>query len=85
MSVKAQRKENERIHQAHSIELTYSIIYSNRFSKKGRLNPWFIGPYEVTERIGPVAYRLALLSKLEKIHDVFLSLCCAVTILLPRM
>ncbi|KAA3470401.1 RNA-directed DNA polymerase-like protein [Gossypium australe] len=33
--------------------------------------PRFIGPYEITERIRPVAYHLAFLSELEKIHDVF--------------
>ncbi|KAL5736529.1 hypothetical protein ACOSQ2_031317 [Xanthoceras sorbifolium] len=31
----------------------------------------FIGPYEIIERVGPVAYRLALPLELEKIHDVF--------------
>ncbi|KAL5804683.1 hypothetical protein ACOSQ3_031483 [Xanthoceras sorbifolium] len=42
-----------------------------RFGKKGKLSPRFIGPYEIIERVGPVAYRLALLLELEKIHDVF--------------
>ncbi|KAA3474265.1 reverse transcriptase [Gossypium australe] len=42
-----------------------------RFERKGKLSPHFIGPYEVIERIGPVAYRLALPSELEKIHDLF--------------
>ncbi|KAA3483184.1 DNA/RNA polymerase superfamily protein [Gossypium australe] len=42
-----------------------------RFGRKGKLSPRFIGPYEITERIRPVAYRLALPSKLEIIHDVF--------------
>ena len=42
-----------------------------RFGRKGKLSPRFIGPYEVSERVGPVAYRLILPPELEKIHDVF--------------
>ncbi|KAK5786502.1 hypothetical protein PVK06_041139 [Gossypium arboreum] len=42
-----------------------------RFGQKGKLSPRFIGPYEVIERIGPVAYRLALPPELQKMHDVF--------------
>ncbi|KAA3461851.1 DNA/RNA polymerases superfamily protein [Gossypium australe] len=41
------------------------------FSRKGKLSPRFIGPYEIIERIGPVAYRLALMIELEKIHNIF--------------
>ncbi|XP_022876892.1 uncharacterized protein LOC111395114 [Olea europaea var. sylvestris] len=39
--------------------------------KTGKLSPSYIGPYEIIERIGPVAYRLALPIELSKIHDVF--------------
>ena len=42
-----------------------------RFGKKGKLSPRFIGPYEILERVGPVAYRLALPPELERIHNVF--------------
>ena len=31
----------------------------------------YIGPYEVLERIGPVAYRLTLPPSLSGVHDVF--------------
>ncbi|XP_021763964.1 uncharacterized protein LOC110728628 [Chenopodium quinoa] len=41
------------------------------FGKKGKLSPKYISPYEVLQRIGKVAYRLALLMELSKVHDVF--------------
>ncbi|KAG8501036.1 hypothetical protein CXB51_003110 [Gossypium anomalum] len=41
------------------------------FGCKSKLSPRFIEPYEIIERIGPVAYRLVLPSELEKIHNVF--------------
>lgn len=42
-----------------------------RFGRKGTLNLHFIGLYKIVERIRLVAYRLALLVELEKIHNVF--------------
>ena len=31
-----------------------------RFGKKGKLSPRFIGPFEITQRVGKLAYRIAL-------------------------
>ena len=42
-----------------------------RFGKKGKLSPRFVGPFEILERIGQVAYRLALPSALSAVHNVF--------------
>ena len=42
-----------------------------RFEKKGKLSPRYIGPYEILERVGPLAYRLALPPELARIHNVF--------------
>ncbi|XP_019251328.1 PREDICTED: uncharacterized protein LOC109230265 [Nicotiana attenuata] len=42
-----------------------------RFGKRGKLSPRFIGPYEILDRVGTVAYRLALPPELSFIHPVF--------------
>ena len=42
-----------------------------RIGKRNKLDPRFIGPFEVLERIGPLTYRLALPPEIEKIHNVF--------------
>ena len=42
-----------------------------RFGAKGKLAPRFIGPFEVLERIGSMAYKLALPEQLQNVHDIF--------------
>ncbi|XP_070040301.1 uncharacterized protein [Nicotiana tomentosiformis] len=42
-----------------------------RFGKKGKLSLWYIGPFEILERVGKVAYRLALPPNLSGFHLVF--------------
>ena len=42
-----------------------------RFDKRGKLSPRFKGPFEILERIGVVAYRLALPPSMSGVHEVF--------------
>jgi hypothetical protein len=42
-----------------------------RFGKRSKLNPRFVGPFEILKRIGPVAYKLKLPEALSGVHDVF--------------
>jgi hypothetical protein len=42
-----------------------------RFGVKGKLAPCYIGPYEVIEVCGPVAYRIQLPERFSAVHNVF--------------
>jgi hypothetical protein len=46
-------------------------VYLRVSPTKGKLAPRYVGPFEITEACGPVAYRLRLPSELAAIHDVF--------------
>ena len=42
-----------------------------RFGKQGKLSPRFIRPSEILERVGTIAYQLALLPNMSGVHEVF--------------
>ncbi|GKC72118.1 putative reverse transcriptase domain-containing protein [Tanacetum coccineum] len=42
-----------------------------RFGKKGKLAPRFVGPFEIIEKVGPMAYRLDFPKELNGVHDTF--------------
>nr|GFC86367.1 putative reverse transcriptase domain-containing protein [Tanacetum cinerariifolium] len=41
------------------------------FGKRGKLNPRYVGPFKVLERIGDVAYKLDLPEELSRVHNTF--------------
>ena len=42
-----------------------------RFGVRGKLSPRFVGPFEILDKVGKVAYRLALPPALSSVHNVF--------------
>ena len=49
----------------------FSMRGVTRFGIKGKLAPRYVGPFEIVEKIGEVAYRLNLSLQLGHVHDVF--------------
>ncbi|GJU61738.1 putative reverse transcriptase domain-containing protein [Tanacetum coccineum] len=42
-----------------------------RFGKRGKLNPRYIGPFKIIDKVGTVAYRLELPEQLSRVHSTF--------------
>nr|GEY66876.1 putative reverse transcriptase domain-containing protein [Tanacetum cinerariifolium] len=42
-----------------------------RFGKRGKLNPKYVGPFKVLERVGDVDYKLDLPEELSRVHNTF--------------
>ncbi|GKG02911.1 hypothetical protein Tco_0310547, partial [Tanacetum coccineum] len=42
-----------------------------RFGKRGKLNPRYVGPFKVLEKVGSVAYKLEILEELSRVHNTF--------------
>ncbi|GJZ03836.1 putative reverse transcriptase domain-containing protein [Tanacetum coccineum] len=62
----------QRLQAARDRQRSYAQCrYIIRFGKKGKLNPRYIGPFKILERIGPLAYKLELPKELSNVHNTF--------------
>ncbi|GKC47935.1 hypothetical protein Tco_1065657 [Tanacetum coccineum] len=41
------------------------------FGKRGKLNPRYVGPFKVLEKVGEVAYKIDLPEELSRVHNTF--------------
>ncbi|GKG09233.1 hypothetical protein Tco_0337979, partial [Tanacetum coccineum] len=53
------------------VNLLNSKLETECYLKKGKLLPRYMGPFEIVEHVGPVAYRLKLPQELSCVHDTF--------------
>nr|GEV80209.1 reverse transcriptase domain-containing protein [Tanacetum cinerariifolium] len=53
---------------AAPFEALYGVV---RFGKRVKLNPRYVGPFNVLEIVGDVAYKLDLLEELSRVHNTF--------------
>ena len=47
------------------------VMHKRGVVRFGKLSPRFIGPFEILERVGTIAYRLALLPNMLGVYEVF--------------
>src|ERR1051325_10690837 len=55
----------------HVFMLVTPMTGIGRALKSKKLTPRFIGPYQITRKVGRVAYEISLPLSLENLHDVF--------------
>ncbi|XP_050876163.1 uncharacterized protein LOC127079838 [Lathyrus oleraceus] len=66
------RRKNLEFQEGDHVFLRVTLMTSvGRALKSRNITPWFIGSYQIFERVGHVAYRVALPSNLSNLHDVF--------------
>ncbi|GJT48416.1 putative reverse transcriptase domain-containing protein [Tanacetum coccineum] len=61
----------EKLKAARDRQKSYADNRRKPLEFEGKLAPRYVGPFEILERIGPVAYRLRLPKKLSRVHDTF--------------
>ncbi|GKD22125.1 hypothetical protein Tco_1223828 [Tanacetum coccineum] len=42
-----------------------------RFGKQGKLNPRYVGPFKVLEKVGSITYKLELPEEVSRVHNTF--------------
>ncbi|GJX96247.1 putative reverse transcriptase domain-containing protein [Tanacetum coccineum] len=48
-----------------------AIDFGKGWARHGKLNPRYVGPFKVIERVGEVAYKLELPEELSRVHNTF--------------
>ncbi|GJT58481.1 putative reverse transcriptase domain-containing protein [Tanacetum coccineum] len=49
----------------------FALERSSTFGQTGKLNPRYVGPFKVLEKVGAVAYKLELPQELGRVHNTF--------------
>ncbi|GKE23395.1 putative reverse transcriptase domain-containing protein [Tanacetum coccineum] len=64
------RDNKERLSKSRTV-CCHIKVDKKSYAKRGKLSQWYVGPFKVIDRVGPVAYKLELLDELRGIHNTF--------------